>query len=113
MKEKKGIGIDVNIPSKKCNDACCPFHSNMRLHGKVFSGVVRKVNVHKTATIEWPRTHFIPKYERYEKRRTTVKAHKPDCIEVNAGDSVIIAESKPISKTKNFVIIEVSKNEST
>ena len=109
MKEKKQIGIDVNIPSKKCNDKHCPFHSNLKLRGKVFSGKVRKVNVQKTATIEWPRTYFIPKYERYERRRTVVKAHKPDCLEVKAGDIVTIAESRPISKTKNFVILEVSK----
>ena len=109
MREKKGLGIDVNVPSKKCNDKHCPFHSNLRLRGKVFSGTVRKVNVHKTATIEWPRLNFLPKYERYEKRRTVVKAHKPDCIDVNVGDIVTIAESRPISKTKNFVILEVSK----
>lgn len=109
MKEKNGIGIDVELPSKKCEDKHCPFHNDVKLRGKVFNGIVRGVNVHKTATIEWPRLYYIPKYERYEKRRTTVKAHKPDCIEVNVGDNVTIAESRPISKTKNFVIIEVSK----
>lgn len=109
MNEKKGIGIDVNLPSKKCEDKHCPFHSNLNLRGKVFGGIVKKVNVHKTATIEWPRLYYVPKYERYEKRRTTVKAHKPDCLEVNVGDTVTIAESRPISKTKNFIIIGVKK----
>ncbi len=60
----------------------------------------------KTVTVEWTRRHYIPKYERYEKRRTRVKAHNPDEIDAQVGDIVTIKETRPLSKTKNFIIIK-------
>ncbi|MCF7866552.1 30S ribosomal protein S17, partial [Candidatus Woesearchaeota archaeon] len=62
-------------------------------------------------TVEWERRKYIPKYERYEKRRTKVKAHNPEEIDAKVGDKVIIAETRPISKTKNFVVIKIITNE--
>jgi small subunit ribosomal protein S17 len=106
---KKSIGINVKVSDKKCNDKNCPFHGKISLRGRTFTGKVIKVNIHKTATIEWPRSFYLQKYERYEKRRSRVKAHKPDCVDLKVGDVVKIVESKPISKTKNFVIVEVLK----
>ncbi len=49
------------------------------------------------------------RYERYEKRRTRVAAHNPPCINAKEGDKVVIAECRPLSRTKKFVIIEVKK----
>ena len=60
----------------------------------------------KTAAIEFNRLHFLKKYERYEKRRTKLKVHNPECINAKDGDIVRIMECRPLSKTKNFVIIE-------
>lgn len=106
---KKNIGINVGIPKKECKDKHCPFHNSLSLRGRIFIGEIKRVNVHKTATVEWGRLYYLPKYERYEKRRTRLRVHKPDCLDVKEGDKVKIIESKPISKTKNFVIIEVLK----
>ncbi|MEN6294046.1 MAG: 30S ribosomal protein S17, partial [Methanobacterium sp.] len=39
--------------------------------------------------------------------KSKIQAHLPDCMNVNVGDSVKIAECRPLSKTKNFVVIEV------
>ncbi len=58
-----------------------------------------------TATIEWERRRYIPKYERYLKLKTKVKVHNPACINAKKGDIVKITECKPLSKTKNFVIV--------
>ena len=60
----------------------------------------------KTCVVEWARKKYIPKYERYEQRRTKIKVHNPSCIDAKEGDIVKIMECRPISKTKNFVIIE-------
>ena len=79
----------------------------LSLRGRTFVGTVIKVNVHKTAKVEWSRPFYIEKYERYTKRRTRLNVHKPDGINVKVGDTVKIMETRPISKTKNFVIIEV------
>ena len=60
----------------------------------------------KTAVIEFERLYFLKKYERYEKRRTRLKAHNPECINAKEGDIVKVMECRPLSKTKNFVIIK-------
>lgn len=109
----KNIGIEAQAPKKECNDKHCPYHGRAKLRGKIFTGTVIKTSMHRTITVEWPRLFFLPKYERYEKRRTRLKAHLPDCIEVKKGDKVRMMETKPISKTKNFIVIEVLEHASS
>ena len=82
---------------------------DLKLRGRIFKGTVIRSSVPKMATVEWFYRIYLSKYERYENRRSRVKAHIPDGIEINVGDKVTIAECRPISKTKNFVII--SKDE--
>lgn len=109
-KQKKGIGIVLaSQPKKKCEDEHCVFHGNLKVRGRQFEGFVKKAPAQKTAVVQWERLFPLPKYERYEKRRTLIKAHLPDCMEVKAGDKVAVVECRPISKTKHFVIVEVLK----
>ena len=103
---KKNIGIEVKMPEKACADEHCPFHGSLSVHGRIFTGKVVSDKMSKSATISWDRTTFVPKYERYEKQRSKVKAHNPECIGVKTGDSVRIMQCRPISKTKHFVIVE-------
>jgi len=105
-KNSKNIGVKVKLPSKKCNDNICPFHGSLKCRGKIFTGVVISTKMQRTVTVEFERRAFLPKYERYEKRRTRIKAHNPRCIGAKDGDVVKISECRPLSKTKNFVIIE-------
>ena len=74
--------------------------------GRTFTGIVVSAKTHKTVTVEWERRRPIPKYEKYEKRKTKVKAHNPENISAEEGDLVVIKECRPISKTKSFIIIE-------
>lgn len=101
---------EAKTESVKANTACddkhCPIHGHLSLRGRTFEGRIIKNIFQKTATVEWERRKFVPKYERYEKRRTRVKAHASICVEVKKGDLVKIMESRPISKTKKFVIIQ-------
>ncbi|MEA3378723.1 MAG: 30S ribosomal protein S17 [Nanoarchaeota archaeon] len=108
-KAAKNIGIDVTPPKDVCQDPNCPFHGSIHIRGRLFKGKIIKVDIHRTATIEWPRTYYLCKYERFEKRRSRVKAHNPPCINAQVGDIVRIGETRPISKTKKFVIIEKIK----
>lgn len=105
----RNIGIKVEVPKEKCNDINCPFHGKLTLRGRTFNGTIIKANMHKTITMQWDRLFYIPKYERYEKRISRLKAHVPECIKVNVGDKIKVMETRPISKTKKFVIIEVLK----
>ena len=105
-KEQINIGINVEAPKKTCNDVNCPFHGSLSVRGRQFTGTVTSSKMRKTATIEFERLHFLKKYERYEKRRTNLKVHNPECIDAKEGDVVLIAECRPLSKTKNFTIIQ-------
>lgn len=75
--------------------------------GKQFEGLVVSAKAAKTVTVTWERRRFIKKYERYEKRRSKVAAHVPEHLDVNEGDMVRIKETRPISKTKHFIVTEV------
>jgi len=106
MKDKKDIGMDVDAPKQSCNDKDCPFHGNLRCRGRVFTGVVLSTKMHKTAIVEWNRIQYVQKFERYEKKRTRVKAHVPPCINIKDGEVVKISQCRPLSKTKNFVVVK-------
>ena len=110
-KEIKNIGIETKKPENtpKTFDPKDPYYGGTKLRGRTFTGIVVSDKMQKTATIEWPRRFYLPKYERYEKRRTRVKAHNPESVNAKTGDTVKIAETRPLSKTKNFVIIEIVK----
>lgn len=73
--------------------------------GRTFEGTVISDKMAKTVTVEWARRKYIPKFERYAKARTKVKAHNE--IGAKTGDRVIIKETRPISKTKKFTVVEI------
>ncbi len=106
MKKAKNIGIDVKAPKEVCTDKKCPFHGSLKTRGRLFTGTVIKMDTHRSATVEWTRQYYLPKYERYEVRKSRVRVHNPDCIKAQIGDKVKITECRPISKMKHFVIIE-------
>ena len=101
------IGIDVTEPKTKCDDPNCPFHGNLPVRGQILEGIVTSDKAERTVTVERSFYKFIRKFERYEKRKSKIHAHKPDCIDLSIGDAVKIAECRPLSKTKHFVVIEV------
>jgi len=105
--EVKNIGLDVKKPKGKCEDNNCPFHGNLKCRGRTFTGTIISIKMQNTATVEWENTRYIKKYERYEKKRSKVKTHNPPCIHAKEGDVVKIIECRPLSKTKNSVIVEV------
>jgi len=106
MEKKQTKGKEV-----ECRDKNCPIHNNLSTRGKVFDGTIIADKMQGTVCVEWPRLYYISKYERYEKRRTRVKAHLPKCINAVKGDMVRIAECRPLGKTVSFVVIEKLKGE--
>lgn len=111
MKKKlRDIGVKVDVPKLESkSDKHDPFFSSFNVRGKAFVGKVISTKSHRTAKIEFARLFHLKKYERYEKRRTRLTVHNPDSISANVGDVVKVMECRPISKTKNFVIIEKIK----
>jgi small subunit ribosomal protein S17 len=100
------IGLDVQQPEEACEDPNCPFHGTLKVRGQVIEGRVANVKAARTAIIERERLWELPKFDRYEKRTGRYAVHHPPCIKITPGDHVKIAECRPLSKTKSFVIVE-------
>lgn len=94
-----------------CGDKNCPFHGTISLRGQVFEGIVASAKAKNTVIVVREYFHYIPKYRRYERRRSRIPAHCPPCLEVKEGDKVRIVECRPISKTVHFVVVEKLKGE--
>ncbi|PXF50417.1 MAG: 30S ribosomal protein S17 [Candidatus Methanophagaceae archaeon] len=103
---KTDIGIDVRVPTKDCEDENCPFHGRLPVRGQILEGVVVSDRAAKTVVVLRSYLKKVRKYERYEKRRSKIHAHNPPCINARRGDVVKIAECRPLSKTKSFVVVE-------
>lgn len=99
--------MGATAPQKDCTDGKCPFHGEILVKRELLRGKVIKKDVSRSATIEWSRPFFVPKYERYEVRRYRLRTHNPSCISATIGDEVLVAKTRPLSKTKHHVILQV------
>lgn len=73
--------------------------------GRVLVGRVVSDKMDKTVVVEVERRVLHPKYRKYVNRRQKYKAHD----EANAcqvDDVVVIKESRPLSRTKRWVVVE-------
>ena len=103
----RDIGLDVKAPDKDCNDPNCPFHGSLPVRGQVFDCKVVSDKMESTVVVLREFEKRNTKFERFEKRRSKIHAHNPPCMDAKAGDSVKIAECRPLSKTKAYVVVEV------
>jgi len=105
-KQSKGSSMKDKT---SCADKFCPVHGEkkLKIRGRIFEGEVIKKH-HGRVTIQFTRMFKIRKYERYEKRRTKIHARLPQCMEedINVGDLIQVAETRPISKMIHFVVIK-------
>jgi len=102
----RNIGLEVKAPKESCNSEKCPFHGKLPVRGRVFRGIVVSDKSKNSVVVQWNYFNFINKYERYERKNTKILAHNPSCINAKKGDDVTVAECRPLSKKKSFVVIE-------
>lgn len=100
------MSLAFKKPKKTCDDVNCPFHGELPVRGRVFEGVVASAKMDKTVIVKRDYLYYIPKFMRYERRRSRIPSHNPPCIDAKEGDHVTIAESRPLSKTVSFVVVE-------
>ncbi len=91
----------------ECTDKKCPVHGEISVRGNVFTGAVISAKPGKTVIVERPIVKFVPKYERYTKSKSRIYAHNPECINAKENDVVKVGETRKLSKTKSFVVIEI------
>jgi small subunit ribosomal protein S17 len=107
---KKVADKKADSKTEGYSDRLCPKYGDKKLkvRGRTFEGdVVKKLP--GRVTIQFERMMKLPKYERYEKRRTKIHARLPEYMQddVNVGDRIQIGETRPISKTIHFVVTKV------
>ena len=98
-------GLGLPVPDAPCTDSNCPFHGQLRLHGRRLTGVVSSARMRRTANITIESMTYAKKYERFQRRKSRLKVHNPECLSAKEGDRVDVIECRPLSKTKHFVIV--------
>lgn len=71
------------------------------------NGTVTSNKMDKTVSVEITRKYRHPLYQKVITKKRNVKAH--DELNCSIGDEVLIVESRPISKTKRWVVQEITK----
>lgn len=101
--------MTLKRPEQDCSEPDCPFHGSLKVRGRVFEGTVVSTRMPKSIVVRLEYTRYNKKYERYARMSSKITAHSTPCIPVKVGDLVRIAECRPISKTKSFVVVELVK----
>jgi|SRR3954469_9817738 small subunit ribosomal protein S17 len=70
------------------------------------SGIVVSDRMQKTVVVSVERMVMHPKYRKFLKRRTKVKAHD-ETNQCHIGDRVLIVESRPLSRDKRWRVSQV------
>ena len=83
-----------------------PPKEESRGHRKTMVGVVVSAKMDKTRRVEVPRLQRHPKYGKFLRRQTVCYVHD-EKNESHPGDTVEIAETRPLSKTKRWRLVKV------
>lgn len=113
MAKIRDIGIDVAPPPRegRAGDPLDPFYGTLPVRGQLIVGQVVSTKMQNSCVVRREYFRYSPKYERYEKRTAKYAAHVPGSLDVKVGDIVRIMETRPISKTKKFVVVESRRGE--
>ena len=76
------------------------------------NGVVISDRMQKTVVVSLERTVMHPKYKKFLRRRTKVKAHD-ESNQCHVGDRVLIVECRPLSRDKRWRVSKVLERAKT
>jgi len=113
----KNIGLGFKTPREAILgtyvDKKCPFTGNVSIRGRILRGIVISTKMKRTIVIRRDYLHYIPKYNRFEKRHTNISAHCSPAFKVKEGDIVTVGQCRPLSKTVTFNVIKVDPQKVT
>ncbi|ODQ77234.1 hypothetical protein BABINDRAFT_169358 [Babjeviella inositovora NRRL Y-12698] len=108
----KNVGLGFKTPTTAIEgsyiDKKCPFTGLVSIRGKILTGTVVSTKMHRTIIIRREYLHYVPKYNRYEKRHKNLAAHLSPAFRVAEGDIVTVGQCRPISKTVRFNVVKVA-----
>ena len=76
---------------------------------KTFQGIITSLKTAQTARVKVDRSWQHPMYQKFVTRSKNYACHYQD-LELTEGDTVVIEECRPLSKTKHFKIVEKLKS---
>lgn len=82
--------------------------SEKQTSARLLTGVVVSDKMDKSIVVLIERREKHPRYQKYIRRSTKVHAHD-EKNEASIGDIVVVKESRPISKTKSWVLVQVKE----
>ena len=111
----KKVSLGFKTPKEategKYNDWKCPFTGTISIRGRILRGVVKKMKMHRSIVIRRDYLHYVPKYKRYERRHKNMSVHCSPCFrDIEIGDTVIVGECRPLSKTIRFNVLKLIKS---
>jgi len=96
----------------ECNDKNCFVHGGISVRGARLTGRVVSDKGKHTVIVERAVTKKVSKYKRFARGKSRIPAHNPECIGAVKGDTVRIGETRKISRTKSWTVLEIlSKGE--
>merc|ERR1712076_260613 len=111
----KNVGLGFKTPKEAIEgtyvDKKCPFTSDVKIRGRILKGMVISTKMKNTIVVRRDYLHFVPKYQRFEKRHRNIPVHCSPCFRVKEGDIVTIGQCRPLSKTVKFNVLKVRENE--
>lgn len=114
----KSVGLGFKTPKAAFEgvyiDKKCPFTGDVAIRGRILKGVCVSTKMQRSIIVRRDYVHFVSKYKRFEKRHKNVPAHISPCFQIKEGDVVTIGQTRPLSKTIRFNVIDVehSNNQS-
>ena len=75
---------------------------------RTLTGTVVSHKMHKTITVSIERRVPHPKYQKIIRRSTKIHAHDEDNV-AKKGDTVVVKECRPISKTKSWILESIKQ----
>jgi len=97
--------------AEECDDKKCYRHAKpaIKVRGERLLGRVVSTKGKNTAIVARDITKKLTKYQRWAKEKSRIAAHNPPCINAQVGDLVNLGETRKLSKTKAWTVIEVIK----
>ncbi|KNC84272.1 40S ribosomal protein S11, variant [Sphaeroforma arctica JP610] len=112
----RNVGLGIKTPREAYDghwvDKKCPFTGDVSIRGRILNGTIVSMKMQRTVVIRRDYLHYIKKYQRYEKRHSNLSAHmSPAFLDVSVGDSAVVGQCRPLSKTVRFNVLRTAKKQ--
>jgi len=96
------------MAAEKCDDKKCFRHGGVKVRGEYLIGTVISAKGKNTVIVERSKTQYLSKYRKWARGNSRIAAHNPSCLAAKVGDAVELAETRKLSKTKAWTVVNIS-----